>query len=112
MKINTFEKLKEIALQVQPGMRVTDQNGKQREIGEKIFKEAKNKTFAMQRDVVAFCLDGNIYMIPYFGTLSKLLNYAGFRYGSLPMPFSELEYPAEKEAAEKWRRLKQEARTY
>lgn len=112
MKINTFEKLKETALQVQPGMRVIDRNGNHREIGEEIFKEAKNKTFAMKRDVVAFCLDGSIYMIPYFGVLSKLLNYAGFRYGSLPMPFSELEYPAEKEAAEKWRRLKQEARAY
>lgn len=113
MKINTFQQLLDQSLKVDADTVIYDYGKKEKKpVDPEIFKEMDNKVFSMRRGIVAYSLDGSIYMVPYFQNLPKLLNYAGYKQGQITHPFTETGTPADPESAEKWRNLMLEARLF
>lgn len=112
MKINTFQQLLNKSLKVDADSVIYDYEKMEKvPVDPEIFNNLDNKVFSMKRGIVAFSLDGSIYMSPYFQNLPKLLNYAGYKQGQITHPFTETGRPADPESAEKWRNLILEARS-
>ena len=113
MKINTFQQLLDHSLKVDADTVIYDYEKKEKKpVNPKIFNNLDDKVFSMKRGIVAFSLDGSIYMVPFFQNLPKLLNYAGYKQGQITHPFTETERPADPESAEKWRNLILDARLF
>ena len=109
MIITTLQKLKDLSIVIDGSTMAYRPNENKKVLFNPSVEPKMERCFCSNAGIIAFVIDGKMYVIPYMASVMSVLSDEGFERKPMYVPFSNEEYPIGQK--DKWEALKRMAVT-